>query len=128
MPASMRIELFPNSIDTFIDFYTRILNFTLLQRKGTYAYLNRDAIYIGAIETPTKDSMAERVAYRQPNKGVEIVFEVGELIAERDRILAAGYRLDADIQRQEWGLEDFRLTDPDGYYIRITTRNKASES
>lgn len=120
----MRIELFPSSLDVFLDFYTQVLNFTLLQRKGTYAYLKRDAIHIGAIESPTADALADRISYRQPNKGVEIVFEVDDLVAERDRIVAAGHMLDENIARQEWGLEDFRLTDPDGYYIRVTSRGR----
>ncbi|KAK7189240.1 hypothetical protein PSPO01_04827 [Paraphaeosphaeria sporulosa] len=118
----MRIELFPASLDVFLDFYTRILNFALLQRKGKYAYLRRDAIYIGAIESPTPDTLADRASYRQPNRGVEIVLEVDDVMAERDRVVAAGYKLDADIAKQEWGLMDFRVTDPDGYYIRITSR------
>jgi lactoylglutathione lyase len=123
MPASMRIELFPSDMSVFIDFYTKILNFTLLQRKGTYAYINRDSVYIGAIVTPTADSLADRASYRQPFRGVELVFEVDDLVAERNRIVGLGYKLEKDIEKQEWNLEDFRLVDPDGYYIRITTRN-----
>ncbi|WP_255541823.1 hypothetical protein [Phycicoccus sp. CSK15P-2] len=26
---------------------------------------------------------------------------------------------DADLQRRPWGLDDFRLSDPDGYYYRF---------
>jgi lactoylglutathione lyase len=128
MPASMRIELFPESMDIFIDFYTRILNFEVLQRKGTYAYLKRDAIYIGAIESPSPDSLMDRASYRQPNKGVEIVFEVDDVFQERDRVIAAGLEeLELDIAKREWGLVDFRLIDPDGYYIRITNRGAVAE-
>lgn len=123
MPASLRIELFPADMSVFLDFYTRILNFKLLNRKGIYVYINRDNIYIGAIETPTADPLADRAQYRQPNKGVELVFEVDDLVAERDRIVQQGYTLDKDIEKQEWGLEDFRLVDPDGYYIRVTNRS-----
>jgi lactoylglutathione lyase len=122
MPASLRIEVFPASLTTFLDFYTRILDFKLLKQKGTYVYLNRDNIYIGAIETPTAETLSERAKYRQPFKGVEIVFEVDDLVTERDRVVEAGWKLEKDIERQEWGLEDFRLVDPDGYYIRITNR------
>ena len=126
MPASLRIELFPAAMDIFLDFYTRVLDFKLIQRKGTYVYLKRDNIYIGAVETPTVDSPADRRSYRQPNKGVEIVIEVDDVQGERDRVLELGYKLDADLERQKWGLEDFRLTDPDGYYIRITNRSEDS--
>lgn len=122
MPASLRIELFPASLPAFIDFYTRILNFTLLKQEDTYAYVKRDNIFIGAVETQNNDSFHARKAYRQPFKGVEIVFEVDDLKAERDRIVGLGCKLEADLKVQEWGLEDFRLSNPDGYYIRITNR------
>jgi catechol 2,3-dioxygenase-like lactoylglutathione lyase family enzyme len=123
MPVSLRIELFPVNMSVFLDFYTKVLHFTLRKQNGNYAYINRDNIYIGAIETSTVDSLADRALYRQPFKGVELVFEVDDLVAERDRIVGLGYELEADIQKQEWGLEDFRLVDPDGYYIRITTHS-----
>ena len=124
MPASLRIELFPASLGVFLDFYTRILGFEVLKQQGTYAYIKHDNILIGAIESPTSDSIAERAAYRQPKRGVEIVFEVDDVKAERNRVVGMGYKLDADLQVQEWGLEDFRLTDPDGYYLRVTNRSQ----
>jgi hypothetical protein len=31
------------------------------------------------------------------------------------------------LQPRPWGLHDFRLTDADGYYLRITHGNAASE-
>jgi lactoylglutathione lyase len=55
--------------------------------------------------------------------GVEIVIEVDDLVAERDAIVTAGQALDEDIVERPWGLADFRVLDPDGYYIRFTTRS-----
>lgn len=43
--------------------------------------------------------------------------------SERDFIVEKGWKLDADIQIRSWGLTDFRLVDPDGYYLRITTHS-----
>jgi lactoylglutathione lyase len=123
MPASLRIEIFPSDQQRCIDFYTDILQFKLIKRKDTYIYMRRDNIFIGAIETPSDETVAQKEAYRRPNKGVEIVFEVDDLEAERDRIVENGGKLEADIQVQEWGLEDFRLVDPDGYYLRVTTHS-----
>ena len=31
-------------------------------------------------------------------------------------------RSSEDIVRRPWGLQDFRVIDPDGYYLRITHR------
>jgi lactoylglutathione lyase len=33
----------------------------------------------------------------------------------------SGYPLAAPMQDRPWGLRDFRVADPDGYYLRITT-------
>jgi hypothetical protein len=60
--------------------------------------------------------------HRQPPTGVEIVLEVDYLHAERDRIRLAGWPIQEDIKRRPWGLQDFRVLDPDGYYLRFTSR------
>ncbi|EXJ75581.1 uncharacterized protein A1O5_00087 [Cladophialophora psammophila CBS 110553] len=41
MPASLRIEIFPSDLQRMIDFYSTILNFSLIKRDGDYAYLGR---------------------------------------------------------------------------------------
>ena len=50
------------------------------------------------------------------------MIEVGDLVAERDATVAAGYPLKEDIIERSWGLASFRLHNPDGYYLRFTTR------
>lgn len=57
---------------------------------------------------------------RRPPTGVEVVIEVDDLEAERNWVVENGWTLDADIKLQEWGLKDFRIMDPDGFYLRIT--------
>ncbi|RFU30929.1 hypothetical protein B7463_g5408, partial [Scytalidium lignicola] len=106
-----------------IDFYTNFLGFKLIKRDGDYTYLGRDNIFIGAIENGSSESLKERESYLRPKKGVEIVLEVDDLQKERDIIVRKGWELEADIETQSWGLTDFRLVDPDGYYIRITTHS-----
>jgi lactoylglutathione lyase len=53
--------------------------------------------------------------------GVEIVLEVDDLEVERNRVESAGWPVLEDLTTRPWGLTDFRLLDPSGYYIRITT-------
>ncbi|KAJ9629226.1 uncharacterized protein PV06_00734 [Exophiala oligosperma] len=123
MPASLRIEIFPSDLQRMIDFYSNVLQFQLLKREGTYAYLQRDNIFIGAVETQSSDTVEQKKLYRSPNQGIELVFAVDDLDHERDVIVSKGWLLDADIAMQPWGLKDLRLTDPDGYYLRITTHS-----
>ena len=54
--------------------------------------------------------------------GVELVLEVDDVHAERDRVLDAGWPLAEDLTIRPWGLTDFRLLDPVGYYWRVTGR------
>jgi uncharacterized glyoxalase superfamily protein PhnB len=54
---------------------------------------------------------------------VEIVLEVDEVEGffkrAKDQIHNVGGQIQ-DIANQPWGLRDFRVIDPDGYYVRVT--------
>ena len=43
--------------------------------------------------------------------GVGLVLEVDDVVAERDRVTAAGWPLAEDLQDRPWGLKDFRILD-----------------
>lgn len=49
------------------------------------------------------------------------VLEVDDLERDRERVAATGWPVSEEITERLWGLRDFRLLDPDGYYWRITT-------
>ena len=55
--------------------------------------------------------------------GAELVLEVDDVAAERGRVVAAGWPLHEELQDRPWGLKDFRILDPAGYYLRITDRS-----
>ena len=57
-------------------------------------------------------------------RGIELVLEVNDIKAMYQRMRSANWPLSAELQHQPWGLTDFRVLDPDGYYWRITTRGK----
>ena len=122
MPTTLRLEIFPADLNATVRFYVDLLGFSLVtDRRGDeqpYLALERGAVRIGAAARPGEGNPAQR----RPPTGVEIVLEVDYLHAERDRIRHAGWPIDEDIVRRPWGLQDFRVTDPDGYYLRITHR------
>jgi aminoglycoside 2'-N-acetyltransferase I len=124
MGTSVRFEIFPARLDAAVDFYVRVLGFRVSvdRRAGPepYVALARDAVTIGA----ARRGAGAREG-RRPPTGVEVVLEVDDVVAERDRVLAAGWPLDEDLVHRPWGVEDFRLLDPDGYYLRVTARHAA---
>ena len=50
-----------------------------------------------------------------------LVLRVDDVEDERDRVVAAGWPLHEELQDRPWRLKDFRILDPAGYYLRITT-------
>jgi predicted enzyme related to lactoylglutathione lyase len=118
-----QVELFPAAVDRAVDFYVRVLGFVVERDErpagSDYVAVRRGAARIGlsAAWAPT-DPAARRVP-----QGVELVLEVDDLTAERDRIVAHGWPLADDIGTRPWGRSDLRLFDPDGYYIRVTARD-----
>ena len=118
----MRFEIFPDDLDPTADFYMRVLRFRLISDRRdqaeAYVALQRGSVRVGAARRIAPDARAARV----PPAGVELVLEVDDVAAERDRVTAAGWPLAEDLQHRPWGLRDFRILDPAGYYLRITDR------
>ncbi|MFN2560582.1 MAG: VOC family protein [Jatrophihabitans sp.] len=122
MPMSLRFEIFPADLNVTADFYTRVLAFELVvdRRDGPdpYLALRRDSVRVG-VAGPSVDGDRR---HRRPPTGVELVLEVDDVVTEHERVRAAGWTVDEDLTDRPWGLRDFRLLDPDGYYLRITER------
>ncbi|HEY9306450.1 MAG TPA: VOC family protein, partial [Microbacterium sp.] len=80
-----------------------------------YVALELGRVRVGAAWRPSVDA-----APRRPPVGVELVLETDDLDAARRRIADEGWPVDDDVQAQPWGLRDFRVLDPSGYYWRLT--------
>ena len=119
---TLRFEIFPDDVDAITDCYVRVLGFRLTadQRPGPSAYvaLERGRVRVGAARRAVPGARAGRL----PPAGVELVLEVDDVVNERDRVVAAGWPLHEELQDRPWGLKDFRILDPAGYYLRITGR------
>ena len=123
MEMTLRFEIFPDDLDATVDFYTRVLGFTVVKDQrgdsSPYVSLKRGGVQVGA----ARRALARDAAVaRRPPAGVELVLEVDDVAGERDRVAAAGWPLSEDLQDRPWGLTDFRILDPAGYYLRITDR------
>jgi lactoylglutathione lyase len=121
---TLRFEIFPDDLDATVDFYTRVLGFRLTadrrDQPDEYVSLQRGSVRVGAARRAVPDVSDAR----RPPAGVELVLEVDDVNAEHDRVLAAGWPLAEDLQDRPWGLRDFRVLDPAGYYLRVTDRTR----
>ena len=73
------------------------------------------------------DAIYEQPYFRNFDKntkrgyGVEVVISTNlDLETLQEKLLAAGVHITEPLVKQEWGLYDFRVEDPFGYYLRIT--------
>jgi lactoylglutathione lyase len=124
----LRLELFVIDVARSRTFYHEVLGFAASDENSdayvqmtlgdTVISLNR---YHGLPpEHPIRGRAGEPLGL-----GVEIVLEVPDLRERHERLKAQGIALLSDLERRPWGLEDFRLADPDGYYLRLTEHRTA---
>ena len=103
----LRIELSVEDLDTSIAFYAA-LGFAVEHHEHDHASLRWGDAFIGLDSGPQDRRGTE----------VEIVLEVEDLDVALAAVRAAGHPLAAEPTDD---LRDFRLTDPDGYHLRVTT-------
>jgi lactoylglutathione lyase len=122
----LRMELFVDDLDAAIAFWHDVLGFAVVRRDEGYASLERGTVVLGlgpVAKLPPAGAgpgfTQERLA-RDKGAGVEIVLEADDLQAVHESCRAAGVIVE-DLTDRPWGLRDFRIVDPDGYYIRVTT-------
>lgn len=124
--TTLRLELFVVDLPASLDFYRRVLGFEPGSRQtGGYTPLAKGTVRIAlnprsdlADDHPLRMAAGER-----PGLGVEIVLEVEDIVAMHQRVVSQSWPLSGELSRQPWGLTDFRVADPDGYYWRVTSRS-----
>lgn len=111
----------PADLDAAVRFYVDVLAFDVDrdERSGPspYVALRRGVARVGLAQ---RDDVV-KAGQRRPTTGVELVLEVADVTSARDRVAAAGWPIEENLTPRPWGLVDFRLLDPAGYYWRVTS-------
>jgi catechol 2,3-dioxygenase-like lactoylglutathione lyase family enzyme len=121
--GSLRVELFVADVRRSAAFYTDVLGFTREAENDGYVAVRRGAAVIGigrASELPASHPLHARDGDRN-GIGVEIVVEVADVDAAYRTVTDAGWPALGPVKQRPWGARDFRLLDPDGYYVRVTS-------
>jgi lactoylglutathione lyase len=123
--ATLRLELFVAALPASLDFYQRVLGFEgEAERPGGYTPLAKGSVRIALnLRADLGENHPIRpAAHERLGQGVEIVLEVDDVEAMYRHVIAERWPRSAELTRQPWGLTDFRVVDPDGYYWRVTSR------
>lgn len=123
-PGFVFVELFTQDLSGYIDFFQKAAGFRLIRREGTFVQLHSDRGEI--LLNSTKVFPAGHPFRDKVSVGTQAVrVEIGIVVADLDKAYAAAqkhnrWKVVAGIERQDWGLRDFRILSPDGYYLRFT--------
>ena len=129
--VSVRFELFVDDVERSVAFYAAAL--ALQPPPGFdprgYVPVSAGPVRIGlqlASALPADHHFRPAHFAGPRGVGVEIVIEVDDVDAAfgraRDAALAHGGQVEP-LAARPWGQTDFRLIDPDGYYVRVTSRS-----
>jgi lactoylglutathione lyase len=125
----LRMELIVDDLDATIAFYTALLGFRIDRRTDGYASLSRGQVVLGfglmanlSVNDDSGPGPAWRTFERAKGVGVEIVLELDDVGEVFDLYEHCRSRIPdiEPLRLRPWGLHDFRLFDPDGYYMRLT--------
>lgn len=111
-------EVFHRDIRTLVDFYVGVLGFQASEANlsSGHVVVRRDAVRVGCCRHDAADPSP-----RRPPNGSEIVLRVDDVEAEYARVVATGWPIADPLQDRPWGLTDFRVFDPAGQYLRISS-------
>lgn len=121
----LSLELFVDAPETSIDFYRRVLGFESQgSSSAEYTMLkNGDAVIAINSRSVLSDDHPLRIDTGQrAGLGVEIVLKVADVEGAYRTAKESGWPV-SDLALQPWALRDFRLVDPHGYYVRVTSRH-----
>ena len=124
---NIRIELFTSDMEKSVHFYTTVLGFTMQGSKLNPSYQpvkqGNVTIGIGPLAKLSNDHHFNPDHKNvQKGYGAEIVLEVENVKRLYEKVKSSGYPIREPLVMQAWGLEDFRIVDSDGYYLRITSK------
>ena len=131
----LRMELFVENMDVSVSFYCDVLGFQVDRRAEDYVSLRRGVVVLGLGPVAKLPEQTEGGGFTRQRlngdkgAGVEIVLELDGLDELRALYEHCQSRtaIGAELRLQSWGLHDFRLADPDGYYLRITHGNSTNQ-
>jgi catechol 2,3-dioxygenase-like lactoylglutathione lyase family enzyme len=118
------VEFFVSDLDRSIAFY-EALGLQVRERRGEWVQLVLDdsllVLHDDSHVVAGPHYFTEQIGRKPRGTGIEVVFEVRDV----DGAYAAAQATNATIARplmdRPWHARDFRIADPDGYFVRFTT-------
>ena len=120
-------ELYVSDIESTVQMLAEVMPIEALRGEANFCLLRAgDSRLLLNSMTPEHFSESNPIRSLSPGAkrgaGIEIVLEVSnvEESFERASLDDSGWLIVEGLRKQSWGLIDFRMTHPDGFYFRIS--------
>jgi hypothetical protein len=117
------VELYVEDTRYYLRIFRDALGFAIVRDEGDWVELasSHGTVILNQFDDPDAGHPFER--YREvPRRGVGV--EIGIVVDDVREPWERAKRIEGcvvtEIVEQEWGMTDFRITTPHGYYLRVT--------
>lgn len=114
-PGFLFLELTVSDFEGNIKFLEDVAGYHVVRKEKNFVILQTE---LGEILLNGTGAISDNLANRVP--GLEVGLVVADIKATHAAAEKTGWRITDRIQRQPWGVRDFRVLSPDGYYLRFT--------
>lgn len=123
-PGFLFLELETQHLDEYETFFQAVMGFQTTYRQGRFLTMETargQLLLLHPDELPAGHPFHGKYKGSDQGQGVEI----GLVVADLDHAFAEAskhkaWRISSGIARRPWGVRDFRILAPDGYYLRFT--------
>ena len=122
-PGFIFLELNTRKRDEYVAFFESVMGFKVKSRGEHFVELETETAQL--LLNDPDDLPAGHPFYKNfTGSGQGMGVEIGLVVADLDKSFAAakkqGWQVSAGIGMRPWGVRDFRMLSPDGYYLRFT--------
>jgi hypothetical protein len=123
-PGFIFLELGTQRVAEYADYFRTVVGFELIHQEQGYAELESSVAQLLLMD-PRGWPKGHPFYEKTTGSGQGIGIEIGLVVADLDKTFAAavkqkGWPISTGIVHRPWGVRDFRVLSPDGYYLRFT--------
>lgn len=124
MSILFRVGLYVSDLEESLKFYQEIIGLELYGRGERGARFNYDCF---SLLLTSESVLGEKHYFNSKAKsdikgnGFELIGVVDELEKVYQRCLDNSYPVEVEVEKYPWNMRGFKIADPDGYFIRITS-------
>jgi len=126
-PGFIFMELATTRVEEYFSFFASVADFRLLSRRPGYVEVRSDLAELTFIDPTKYWSNGHPFSGKLTGSGQGLGIEIGIVVADLDKAYETavtfkekGFPISTGIVRRPWGVRDFRVLAPDGYYFRFT--------